>query len=116
MRNIVGFEMFPGTSGTANSERYIHGDYVPENFIKDEVYAILAAFEKDPLQRASVTQENHTMDTAMEEAYVDFEPRRLLTDSAPPKRFYRTFWRSAARRLLKYEHTTGITAIRQRVV
>ena len=29
-----------------------------------------------------------------------FEPTRRLTDFAPPKLFYRTFWRSASRRIL----------------
>ena len=30
-----------------------------------------------------------------------FEPSRRLRSNAPPKRFYRTFWRSAAMRILK---------------
>ena len=30
-----------------------------------------------------------------------YEPVRLCTLAAPPKRFYRTFWRSIARRLLE---------------
>jgi len=29
------------------------------------------------------------------------EPIRYTTDGAPPKRFYRTFWRAAARRVLE---------------
>ncbi len=29
-----------------------------------------------------------------------FEPARCLDDTAPPKRFYRTFWRSVAIRIL----------------
>ena len=29
-----------------------------------------------------------------------FEPSRRLTDFGPPKLFYRTFWRSASRRIL----------------
>ena len=32
-----------------------------------------------------------------------YEPVRLCTLAAPPKRFYRTFWRSVARRLLERE-------------
>ena len=31
---------------------------------------------------------------------IDIEPVRLISGIAPPKRFYRTFWRSAARRIL----------------
>ncbi len=35
----------------------------------------------------------------------DFEPTRrvLLANPAPPKRFYRTFWRSVARRVVARE-------------
>ncbi len=31
-----------------------------------------------------------------------YEPMRLVPLSAPPKRFYRTFWRSAAQRILEH--------------
>ena len=31
-----------------------------------------------------------------------FEPTRCLKSKAPPKRFYRTFWRSATRRILDF--------------
>ncbi len=34
-----------------------------------------------------------------------FEPARLIHDFAPPKRFYRAFWRSAARRILELPRT-----------
>jgi hypothetical protein len=33
-------------------------------------------------------------------ANYDFEPTRALLDSAPPKRFYRTIWRSWARQIM----------------
>ena len=32
---------------------------------------------------------------------VDYEPVRLSSSTGPPKRFYRTFWRSVARRVLE---------------
>ncbi len=32
-----------------------------------------------------------------------YEPVRLVLNASPPKRFYRTFWRSAARRMLERE-------------
>jgi hypothetical protein len=34
-----------------------------------------------------------------------FEPARYLNGNAPPKRFYRTFWRSAAMRILALSST-----------
>ena len=42
---------------------------------------------------------------ADEESYAPevFEPTRLIPDSAPPKRFYRTFWTSVTRRLVARE-------------
>ena len=32
-----------------------------------------------------------------------YEPLRSVTDFRPPKRFYRTFWRSVARRIMEHE-------------
>ncbi len=41
------------------------------------------------------------LDTCVESDSQDmFEPIRVLNSSAPPKRFHRAFWRSAARRIL----------------
>ena len=34
-----------------------------------------------------------------------YEPVRLVAKAAPPKRFYRTFWRSAALRMLEQKDT-----------
>jgi hypothetical protein len=113
MHTLVDYDMFSGCSGSAKSGKRVSGDYVPVNFIKDEVYEMLAAFDKAALQRATVSQESDAMETTMEQAGIDFEPLRPVTDLAPPKKFYSTFWRSAVRRLLKQEKNTGITEIRR---
>ena len=82
------------------------GDYIPVNFIQDEVLMMLKAWETTQLSRlelqgasGSTSQDVSTAaqgDTA-QEAY---EPLRYITDGTPPKRFFRTFWRSVARRAL----------------
>jgi len=40
-----------------------------------------------------------------------YEPVRLVANAAPPKRFYRTFWRSAARRMLSQKDTQKLEGI-----
>ena len=46
--------------------------------------------------------QHHT--SGAEHESVQHDQIRLLSDTAPPKRFYRTFWRSIARRLLEQVH------------
>ena len=114
MHKLVEYEMFTGTSGSPNSGKCVDGDYAHLHFETNELGA---AFDKASLQRAAVSQESDAMETTTtEEAGVDFEPLRRLTNFGPPKRFHRTFWRSAARRLLNQEQETGVIGIRQRMV
>ena len=40
-----------------------------------------------------------------ESSFEVFEPVRVCACAAPPRRFYRTFWRSVARRLLERKKT-----------
>jgi hypothetical protein len=72
--------------------------YVPINFIPDEAYALIAAFEAsfvhEPIQAdlmdidtASLPSSNHLE-----------SGESCLND--PPKRYYRTFWKSASRRII----------------
>ena len=44
-------------------------------------------------------ESNEQMDVGVD-PNIDFEPVRLVPGGTPPKRFYRTFWRSAAQRIL----------------
>jgi hypothetical protein len=49
----------------------------------------------------TMSSDRMDLDACVESVSQDiFEPTRLLTCSAAPKRFHRTFWRSAARRIL----------------
>jgi len=74
------------------------GEYIPVNFIPDEVLAMLKAWETTQLKRlelkgasAATSQDVSTavQDDTAQEAY---EPLRYITDGTPPKRFFRTFW------------------------
>jgi hypothetical protein len=66
--------------------------YVEVNDVTDEFLASLLA---------NTSSSDH-MDDEISESFSQniFEPARFLTHKAPPKRFYRTFWRSAATRIL----------------
>ena len=48
---------------------------------------------------------------------IDYDPIRSFAPSspsnAPPKRFYRTFWRSAARRILNLANQNRLVTLRQ---
>ena len=60
-----------------------------------------SAFESDVLNEIethSITPVLYTIETLDMDAY---EPLRFITDFALPKRFYRTFWRSIASRILE---------------
>ncbi len=72
--------------------------YAPVNVIPDEVAAFVAAWEASTL----ATSSSGHMDLDEIIAPVSqslFEPTRRLNDFAPPKRFYRTFWKSTSKRL-----------------
>jgi hypothetical protein len=85
-----------------------HEAYVPVNFIKPEVYAMIAAWEASALKRkesdaASVPKiKIETRDGDM------YEPMRCIPASTPPKRFHRTFWRSITRRVLEHDRKSII--------
>jgi hypothetical protein len=74
--------------------------YVPENSISDEVYAFLSAWdEREAERRQNVAGAGRLVEAVKD---VDFEPARSLTNRAPPKLFYGTFWRSITRRLIQH--------------
>jgi hypothetical protein len=82
--------------------------YVPVNYIGPEAYALLAAAEASAARHAAaaesgvmeldVNSQGSTLQSALDEMY---DPERVLTIMAPPKRFYRTFWLSVSLRLLE---------------
>ncbi len=75
--------------------------YTPVNFNSDELYAFLAAWESSTVAMKSLNDCMDFKSAPLPDSKDSFDPVRFLNDSAPPKIFYRTFWRSAARRILK---------------
>ncbi len=79
-------------------------EYATVNFIPDEVRAYIAACESSIWTKASQANSSDPMDldsTALVPVSSSiFEPARCLNEFTPPKRFYRTFWRSVSRRIL----------------
>ncbi len=57
-----------------------------------------AAFEASDLRRGSSEYAVDAMDII---SSIVYEPERISTSTAPPKRFFRTFWRSIVRRILQ---------------
>jgi hypothetical protein len=84
------------------------GEYVPVNYISSELLALLAAAEASAARRADAmdlgTEEHDDAnnDLTMPGSVIDgkYDPVRILQCMAPPKRFYRTFWKLISRRLL----------------
>jgi hypothetical protein len=69
--------------------------YVPLNINQDQDdgYGLIEARESMDLTATMIS-------SRMEQLQNKFEPARRLKDFSPPKRFYRTFWRSTSRRIL----------------
>ena len=65
-----------------------------------ETFAPTSQFFAMKMNPAVVDVTNNRNDTVMSALSVNFEPIRGVIQVAPPKRFYRTFWRSITRRLM----------------
>jgi hypothetical protein len=89
------------------------GIYRPENFIPDEVYAMIRIWEQSLLKQKEQTLSFNSMDT---DSSTDFranedslDPMQWMSESEPPpKRFYRTFWKSVTQRTLQLKRSTAI--------
>jgi hypothetical protein len=81
--------------------------YIPVNFIPDSVYAMINAWQEAHNVQHSTYEMDMIVDPppAAEVAHNQdiYEPVRSITEATAPKRFYRTFWRSAARRIIQRE-------------
>ena len=80
--------------------------YIPVNEIKPEVLAMLAAWESTKLERQQAQKPDSGLKVVSHESSdsFDFEryvPSRCCCTMEPPKRFYRTFWRSISRRIVQ---------------
>jgi hypothetical protein len=94
----------------ANKDKDLVSNYVPVNFIPDELHALIIAWELSAAkstrhQTSSDNAENDDApDAAMTVSFSEsvYEPTRRVDNSAPPKRFYRAFWVSTSRRILAH--------------
>ena len=82
--------------------------YVPVNYIHPEVYALLAAAEASAARCANamdvevMDQEGNGYGSTLQSEFDVWRvPSCVLLSTAPPKRFYRNFWRSISHRLLQ---------------
>ncbi len=90
-------------SNSVNSEK--SASFVPDNYICPEAYAFLAAAEVSAARSALDAEIIHidvngglsALDSASDGMN---DPDGLLSRMEPPKKFYRTFWKSKSRRLL----------------
>ena len=80
------------------------GGYVPVNFIQDTVYEMLEAWELSQQQYIVEMSESKRPTAVNWSTYGAGQQvhgtTTMSADSPPPKLFYRTFWRSIARRLM----------------
>ena len=99
-----GHSLKAASQPTLEADEMIH----PVNFIPDEVYDLIKNWE---LAHQKKQELNHAVDSMETESLTDFrrsesifETLQYVSESAPPpKRFYRTFWRSVTRRILKLQ-------------
>ena len=101
-----------GSSNSDKAEMLSQDVYVPINYMSPEVYALLAAAEASAARRAdtidvadmqlALNGQGSTLQT--QSAHIGWNYLGLgLSSTAPPKRFYTTFWQSISLRLLSLE-------------
>ncbi len=104
-----------GSSGSIKPDAVIElqESYTPVNFICDEARAIILAYENAANRRADllVVQNVACQESILPSTFDPYEPERVLATSAPPKRFFRTFWRSVTLRMLRLEHEKRIALL-----
>jgi hypothetical protein len=82
--------------------------YHPVHFIPDEVIELIRNWEETYRKKQALENAVHSMGTV---PFTDFPSTESVLDpircvsvpQPPPKRFYRTFWRSVSQRILRFE-------------
>ena len=78
-------------------------NYVPVNFIPEGARKVIMAWELKQQEQMQISglASNHVVVSSPNAASVDVDKHaRICAFAAPPKRYYRTFWKSVTRRLL----------------
>ena len=111
----------PGSASSLKFELTSETDspYRPVNHISSEVLDLLLAYEASAARRADECDAAGSVScitTSLFDCNDPYEPERILASSAPPKRFFKTFWTSACIRLLIHEKQRRIALCRVRSV
>ncbi len=84
------------------------GAYIPVNYICDEAYALLTACTTSSVPHAHESDAsgmevdvNAQDPTVQNELGGLYDPVRCLSTIDPPKKFFRTFWKSVSHQLLR---------------
>ncbi len=77
--------------------------YILENVNNenDGPFSLPTAYEASAAHRSDAEYDNGILDRCPSNQVVSCEPQRFLRRIAPPKRFFRSFWRSIVRRVLE---------------
>jgi hypothetical protein len=101
-------------SGGSLSESACGADeiYRPVNFIPDEVYEMIWTWEISCLKQRELASAVDSMEidsfSNSRSSDIDYQS---IPEFAPPKRFFRTFWRSLTRRLVQHEINSAIDRV-----
>ena len=81
------------------------GDNMVETFVTPVSGIIISSGQQHTFQTFRPDQCPTSIQAGVEPESEQYDPVRVVFDTAPPKRFFRTFWRSAARRLLEHANS-----------
>jgi hypothetical protein len=105
----------PASADSLRSESACKAEemFCPVNFIPDEVYEMIRTWETSYLKQQEI---DHAVNSMKMESIVnpqcseiDRDTMRYIPEIAPPpKRFFRTFWRSVARRMVQRDKQSAI--------
>ena len=86
--------------------------YHPVNFFPDEVYELIRNWDltfRKQLELKQTVISMSDMEAFTDSSKSDLDPMRCASVvHPPPKRFYRTFWRSVTRRILQLEKQSAL--------
>ncbi len=104
-----------GSSNSVKAAKLDQEPYVPVNYICPKAYALLAAAEASASRRVDSSDDGameidghgdgSTLQSASDAMY---DPERRFAKMPPPKKFYKTFWRSVSRGLLRQSSQSAL--------
>jgi hypothetical protein len=88
----------------------IGASYIRSTIIPDEVYEMVRNLELSCLKQQEISHEIEIMEMKQtcHSNGCFYEPMRCISESAPPKRFYRSFWRSLTQRIVQRKTSVAL--------